>query len=172
MMKKSFESVLNKFNSPLWGFHCMLPEEVSEFFLGKDIKRLVCQINGEHEFSCALMPKGDGLYFININKEIRTKFHLQIGDKVQLELWPDESKYGLPMPEEMEVLLQQDPEADKLFHALTPGKQRSLLFMIGKPKTSTIRLNKALAITEYLKGAGGKVDFKDMNAFIRSFRKY
>lgn len=170
-MKKSFQSILHKFQSPLWGFHAVVPEEVSTFFLNKDIKRLVCKINGEIEFPCALMPKGDGQYFINLNKEIRTQLRLEKGDQLHLELWPDKSKYGLPMPEEMEELLAQDPEADQLFHKLTPGKQRSLLFIIGKPKTSAIRLQKALATCEYLKSTGGNLKFPELNAYMRTFRK-
>lgn len=40
------------------------------------------------------------------------------------------------MPEELEELLHQDEEGNRLFHALTPGKQRTLLYYIGAPKTA------------------------------------
>ena len=75
----------------------------------------------------------------------------------------DESKYGIPMPEEMQEALYMDPEADQLFHKLTPGKQRSLLYIIGKPKSSNKRIEKAIVILEHLKTQGGKVDFKQLN---------
>lgn len=169
-MTKSFESTLSDKNSALWGFHCLVPTAVSEFYLSKDIKRLICKINGDHQISCALTSRGDGNYLIRINKEIRKKYQLESGDTITLEVWPDESKYGMPIPEELEELLKQDPEADKLFHALTPGKQRSLLFMVGKPKSSAIRLNKALGVTEYLKTSGGKVDLRELQVFMRGFR--
>ena len=73
------------------------------------------------------------------------------------------------MPEEMEVLLAQDEEADRYFHQLTPGKQRSLLHIIGKPKTEATRLKKAIVITEYLKTNRGKLDFKELNL---AFKEY
>ena len=74
------------------------------------------------------------------------------------------------MPEELEELLKQDLEADKYFHALTPGKQRSLLFLVGKPKSPAIRLNKALGVAEYLKSRQGKVDLREVQVFMRTFR--
>ncbi|MBK8504974.1 MAG: hypothetical protein IPL46_23810 [Saprospiraceae bacterium] len=42
------------------------------------------------------------------------------------------------MPEELGELLQMDDKANDLFHALTAGKQRNLLFIVGKPKHLTL----------------------------------
>jgi len=64
-------------------------------------------------------------------------------------------------------LLQIDDEGNKLFHELTPGKQRSLLFIIGKPKNSDTRLRKALMTIDYLKEANGKLDFKELQTFYK-----
>ena len=158
-----FIAVLAKFDSPLWGFHVKVPEVVTAHFLKEKKKRVVCTLNGSTTFQAALMPNRNGYHFININKETRDKLKLRIGSEVQVELKKDESKYGLPLPEEMEVLLQQDPEGDQLFHALTPGKQRTLLYLIGKPKRSETRLKKAVVIIEHLKANLGKVDFRRLN---------
>lgn len=163
---QSFTTALQKFDSPLWGFHIVVPDEIAEPFLANGSKRVVCSLFGEAEFQCAIMVRGDklepappGKYFININKELRSKFRLSVGDEVKAALRPDESKYGLPMPEEMAELLAQDPEGDRLFHALTPGKQRSLLYIAGKPKGSETRLKKSVVIIEHLKVNEGKIDF-------------
>lgn len=170
-MTKTFKTTLSAYNAPYTGYYISIPEEVSSFFVKKDIKRFTCNINDEIEFPCALLSRSNGSHYIMINKTNQKKLHVQVGDELDLKLSADESKYGMPIPEEMEVLLEQDPDADKLFHALTAGRQRSLLFMIGKPKSSAIRLNKALAVCEYLKSTGGKVDIPELNEFIRSFRK-
>jgi len=170
-MTKTFKTTLSAYSAPYSGFYVSIPEEVSSFFVSKNIKRFTCNINDEIEFPCALLSRSNGLHYIMINKANQKKLNVQVGEQLDLKLSADESKYGMPMPEEMEVLLQQDPDADKLFHALTAGRQRSLLFMIGKPKSSAIRLNKALAVCEYLKTTGGKVDIPELNDFIRSFRK-
>lgn len=160
---KKFNTKLDRFQSELWHFHIPIPVEVSTFFLKKNNKRVICKLNDEIEFHCALMSKGDGTYFINVNKEIRTKLKLEPGTKVTAELQADESKYGMPMPEELKELLLIDDEGSEHFHQLTPGKQRSLIYIVSKPKNSDTRINKALVIVDYLKSTNGKLDFKDLN---------
>ena len=75
------------------------------------------------------------------------------------------------MPEEMEEIMAQDPEVDKVFHSLTPGKQRSLLYLIGKPKTTESRIKKAVLITRYLAEVNGEIDFREMNEYIKTNNK-
>ena len=97
---------------------------------------------------------------------------MQVGSKVQVSLQPDESKYGMPMPEEMDELLKIDDEANQYFHALTKGKQRSLLYIIGKPKNSDTRLNKAIVVTEHLKRWNGKLDFAILNQEFKDYKNF
>ncbi|MFK7984322.1 MAG: hypothetical protein AB8G86_30390 [Saprospiraceae bacterium] len=56
-----------------------------------------------------------------------------------------------------------DEVGSTFFHQLTPGKQRSLLHLIGKPKNSAIRLKKAVVVLDFLKTNNGKLDFKLLN---------
>ena len=156
----SFTSILGRFNSNLWAYHILVPEAVSRIFLDARVTRVVCTLNGSLTFQCALMPKGEGVYFINVNKEIRDSLKLKEGMQVQASLVKDESTYGLPMPEELQELLALDEEGDRLFHALTPGKQRNLLYIAGQPKTSDKRIARAIVVIDHLKANGGKIDFK------------
>ena len=163
--------VYNFYDSALWGGHISIPKKVADKFLKQKIKRVVCKLNDDHEFQCALMSKGDGTYFININSDIRKKLKLKIGSEVEVELKKDESKYGLPLPKEFEELLKIDDELNEVFHKLTPGKQRSLLHIIGKPKTSETRLNKAIVVSEYLKQVNGKLDFKQLQQVFKDYNQ-
>ncbi len=166
----NFSTILENFNASLWGHHIIVPDDIVQEFLNAGTKRIVCTLNETHTFQCALMPKGDGQYFIMLNAEIRKKLRLHVGSKIKVTLKKDESKYGLPMPEEMEELLKIDDEANHYFHALTLGKQRSLLHIIGKPKKTDTRLHKAIVITEYLKATRGKLDFKELQEAFRNQR--
>jgi bifunctional DNA-binding transcriptional regulator/antitoxin component of YhaV-PrlF toxin-antitoxin module len=103
------------------------------------------------------MPSGSGEYIISINKKKRDELGIRVGDIISVELTRDESKYGLPMPEEFREVLAQDPEGDRLFHALTPGKQRSLLYQASQKKDLDLRIHRALAIIEHLKENDGQV---------------
>src|SRR5690606_36361574 len=106
-----------------WYYLPVAAEHAEKFgFEGKS-RRVVCTLNGTETIQCALMPM-EGAFFIIINKKIRTKLSIGSGDSVSVELVKDTSKYGLPMPEEFREVLDQDPDGDRLFHALPAGAQR------------------------------------------------
>ena len=71
------------------------------------------------------------------------------------------------MTEELAELLAQDEEGNRLLHALTPGKIRTLLYIVGQPKTSDTRLHRALVVVEHLKANKGKIDYKQLNVSVR-----
>ncbi len=165
----SFETTLQKFDNNLWYYHLVIPTEIKDIFVVEKDRRVLIKINGSEEIPCAIMPNGDNYYFININKEVRKKLKLNIGDKVDVEIRKDKSKYGMPMPVEFEELLYQDPEVEKYFELLTPGKQRNLLHLIGKPKGQATRIKKAIVIAEHLKNHKGKLDFKILNEEYKNY---
>lgn len=66
-------------------------------------------------------------------------------------------------------MLDQDEQGNELFHALTKGKQRSLVYLVTKVKNSDSRLNKSLAIIEHLKDVKGQLDFKMLNEKIKYY---
>lgn len=146
-----------------WNFTIAVPLDIAEKFIEKDHRRVVCTLNEQYEFHAALMPNGNGGFFININSEIRKKLKLGEDAELYVQLRKDRSKYGIYLPEEMEELLLVDEEGSAFFHQLTPGKQRSLLHIIGKPKSSDIRLKKAVVVLDHLKTNNGKLDFKMLN---------
>lgn len=160
----SFNSIIGKKDSTLlWDYRILIPEPIAQDFLNAKIKRVICTLNNTISFHCAIMPSGDGSHFLLVNKENRKKLKLSAGDDIKVKLEEDTSKYGMALPEEMEELLLMDEEGSQAFHSLTAGKQRSLLYIIGKPKSSDIRLKKAVVVLDYLKMTGGKLDFKELN---------
>jgi hypothetical protein len=118
------------------GWHFIpVTAKIGEKFEKKDgSRRVVCTINGTETFQCALLPS-DGDFVIVVNKVKRDKLKIVDGDKITIELKTDDSKYGLPMPAEFKEVLKQDPAGNKLFHSLTPGKQRSVLSSSTSRKT-------------------------------------
>lgn len=119
-------------------------------------RRVVCTVNGTETFQCALLPS-DGDFVIVINKVKRDRLKIVDGDKITVELKPDDSKYGLPMPDELKEVLKQDPAGSKLFHSLTAGKQRSILYFVGKINDIDRRIYAALIFIEHLKKNDGKI---------------
>lgn len=146
-----------------WHFLTFPAKAVAKLeFEDKKSRRVVCAINGGHTFQCALLPWTKGGFCIVVNKKIRDKLGISHGDKVEVELVKDESKYGLPMPKELKEVLRQDREGNKLFHDLTPGKQRTMLYYIAKTKNVDRRIHMSLILTEHLKKNDGKIIFSKL----------
>lgn len=141
--------------------------EIGEMFdTGAKTRRVVCTLNGEHTFQCALSPN-KGKFVIGVNTAIRKKLSLVPGDKVTVKLVADDSKYGAEMPEELAEVMRQDSEGDKLFHALTTGRQRTLIYMIAAPKSIDKRIHLSLVVMEHLKENDGKVIIEKLDQDIK-----
>ncbi|MEP6945029.1 MAG: YdeI/OmpD-associated family protein [Acidobacteriota bacterium] len=139
-----------------WHFLMIDKKIVDKFGFPDKFKRVICSINGSGGFQCALLP-WQQMFYIIVNKKKRDALGIVSGDIVDVELVRDESQYGLPMPEEFREVLDQDPDGDRLFHALTKGKQRSVLYHIGNVKDIDRRIHVALIFVEHLKNNDGKI---------------
>jgi hypothetical protein len=140
---------LEKFTS---GMHfALISSELVTPFIEKGIKRVICRLNDSLDFHCALMPKKDGGYFINIGSTICKKLDLKIGDEITLIFTEDTTEYQFEMPEEFTEVLYQDPDAFIVFEGLTDGNKRSLIYLVATVKSSEKRIERALKIVEKLK---------------------
>lgn len=166
--KISFYSTLDNFHSNLWQYHCPVPEEIALQFIEGDNKRIICQLNELPPYPAALMKTAD-YWFILINKSMQERLKISEGEKLKVQIEKDHSEFGHEMPEELQVLLDQDELGNQYFYALTKGKQRSLVYLVSKVKNSNSRLNKSLAIIEHLKESRGKLDYKQLNERIKYF---
>jgi hypothetical protein len=68
-------------------------------------------------------------------------------------------------------VLAQDEEGARYFYALTKGKQRSLVYVVGKVKNVDSQIAKGLAIMHHLKEAQGKLDFKRLGEVIKEYNQ-
>ena len=153
-------------SSPPWHILRVPKTKVAHFGFSRNLRRVVCILNDVETFNCALFPsKGD--YFITLSKKLRDKLGLVVGDTVTIELTKDESKYGMPMPEEFAEVLRQDAEGDRLFNKLSPGDQRLMLKLVVFVKDADRRIARALAGIELLKGADGKFDYHAQHLAMR-----
>ena len=163
-----FTAKLDNFNTKLWSYHIKVPGPIAQSFLDQGIKRVVCRLNDSLELQCAIMSAGDGVYFILINKKIRDQLKLKEGSRVHVSMEKDNSEYGLPFPEELKEVLAQDKEGNILFHKLTPGKQRNIIYAAGQVKNPDLRIQRSMIMIEHLKKNGGKIDFKKLYQELRS----
>lgn len=150
-------------DSPLWGNFVVVPTPIATQFLDQKNRRVIVTYNDSIPYHQALMPDGNGGFFLTVNKEIRKSLELHEGMDITISIRKDHSKYGMAMPEEFSELLKLDIEGSNIFHALTLGKQRTLIHLVAKNKGSDTRIKKALVILNYIKAVNGVIDFKELN---------
>lgn len=162
-MMVKFESKLETTDGePVYHILRVARELVVPFEFKGNLRRVICTLNGIETFNCSLFPsKGD--YFLTLNKKLRDRLGIESGDIVIVELKKDDSKYGMPMPEEFAEVLRQDPDGERLFNKLSPGDQRLMLKLIVFVKDTDRRIARALTGIELLKRSDGKFDYHDQH---------
>lgn len=147
----------------LYHTHIKIPKKIQAHFQKQEIKRVIFTLNGGEENHGGFIPRGNGTNFLMTSKALLKKNKLNIGDNVLVTLWEDTSKYGMPICDEMQELLDQDNQGSALFHKLTDGKIRSLLYKANGYKSSDKRLEKSVIIIEHLKANNGALDWQMLN---------
>ncbi|MCF2447677.1 YdeI/OmpD-associated family protein [Dyadobacter sp. CY345] len=147
-----FESILERLPGKGGLFYMSVPVEIAQQFMpDRKPVRMVCLLNNQVKFQCAIMPKSDGGYYINVGTPLRTEGKFTLGCKLSAEVWQDESQYGRDMPEELAELLAIDEIGDKLFHALLPGHQRGIIHYVASSKVVQTRIDRAIKMLDRLK---------------------
>lgn len=167
-MNATFKAVISKYDNSLWAFHVKVPDDIYQLFADTKIKRVLMQIDDSEKLHAGFMPEGNGKYFLMLSKDVMKKLHLAIDQNVTVTIEEDTTKYGMPIAEEMKELLELDPDGEVLFHKLSPGKIRSLLYTVNKFKSSDKRIEKSVIILEHLKANGGNLDWKALNQAFKS----
>jgi hypothetical protein len=162
-VRNNYKALLSRFNNNLCHFHVAVPQKIANPFVTGNNRRIICAINKTDIFQSVLMPLGVSNYFININKKFRDKLELNSADEIEVHLQKDESEFGLPIREEFKELLFQYKVGNYLFHQLTAGKQPTVLYSIGKPKSTDLRIRNGIVILEYLKNNKSSIDYKQLN---------
>jgi hypothetical protein len=132
----------------------ILPEAIAQLFQANNHKRVkvMASFNGKQvSYHGALIPKKNGIVTMYFSNEKQKLLGIFMNDYFNMQLFEDESKYGVEMPEELDAVLLSDHEAYTIFETLTPGRQRSIIYTIKRYKSTQTRVDKALILTENLK---------------------
>lgn len=162
-----FTGTLEKSHNKLWGSHVRVPKAIAFRLVDPKSRRVIRTLNGSGEHQCALLPFGDGDFVLSVNKHWCDTLHLEIGSEVRVGLRKDNSKYGLPVPEELKELFRQDKEGSRLFHALTIGRQRTLLYIIGSLGSPDARAWRASIVLRHLRENDGKIHYRELSRALK-----
>ncbi len=131
--------------------YILLDAATVNHLIKKDNNRVICTINHAVSFHCAIMPKKEGGHFINIGQAVCKKLGLTEGCSLEASFETDNTPYQFDMPEELMEVLNTDSKAYDLFHNLTEGNQRGLIYLITQVKSQDKRIARALKIAQQLK---------------------
>ena len=145
-----------------------VPEEVAAALIDEHSKRVVCTVNGTEKYHCAIHNDGMGGHRIMLNQQRCKKLGLVRGELLDIELEKDTSEYGVQMSDELREVLDQNPDADRIFHSLTKGMQRTLIYWSDNVKSSEIKIRRAIVMTDHLVAQNGKPDHKLLNEEIKA----
>lgn len=163
-----FNGELSKFDFNHWHFHIPIPEAIASQMMDEYHRRVLIWIKSTGPYHMALM-KSKEYWYVLVNQELRKKLELDETNTFPVKIARDHSEFGHQVPEELQVLLDQDEEGNDYFRRLTPGKQRSLIYIVTTVKNPESRMKKSLAIIHHLKLAKGKLDFKQLNTWIKYY---
>lgn len=162
-----FTAILEQSTNKLWSSHLRVPSSVAEKLVRSGSRRVLRTLNGCEAHQCALLPFGKGSFVLSVNKKLCDALHLKIGSAVRVGLQRDESKYGLPMPPELKELFRQDKESSRLFHSLTQGRQRTLLYIIGSATNPEARAWRASSIIRHLQKNNGTINYGQLTQALK-----
>ncbi|MEQ8358291.1 MAG: YdeI/OmpD-associated family protein [Cytophagales bacterium] len=100
---------------------------------------------------------------------MRTELEIEEESKISVLIEKDRSEFGMDVPEEFIEVMGQEELAWERFQQLTPGKQRTLIYIVNKVKNTDSRIRKALAIAHHLKEMKDVLDFKRINELIKYY---
>jgi hypothetical protein len=140
-----------------------IPVKVVKELGGKFKARVVCTVNGKLSFQAGIVALGEGKGYISITRKRLKELGVEHGQRVEVELKRDSSKFGMSMPEELAELLKQDDEGRRRFEKLTPGRQRYIIGYVNGVKNPELRLERAMLLIGNLKRLPeGKEQFRQM----------
>lgn len=166
-MQLSFVGTLIRQESSIgWHSIILVPEKFAMELEKQDHLRVKAIFN-RTETAHISIKKRQGEFYIVVNNKIRKALKIADNHRVEVNLETDKSKYGMPMPQELELMLAEEETASEFFENLTPGKQRSLIHIVSTVKNTDSRIRKAQAIVEHLIEVQGALDFKGVHAKIK-----
>lgn len=128
-----------------------IPPEIVDQLGGISKQRLLCTVNDTLTFQCGMVALGEGKGYITLNKKQLKSLGVDLGDEVRVSLKPDNSKYGMDVPAELEEWLSQDTAARERFDGLSPGKQRYIIYYVSGVKSPQKRMERTALLMENLK---------------------
>ncbi len=126
------------------------PKIISQLPEGR--KRTKGTMNGA-AFSLAINNLKSGERYFAVSNALRKAAKISVGDPVQVDFYLVDPSI-VELPEELEAVIAQDSDAEKIWQAFTPGRQRSLAHYVNTAKSVDSRIKRSLELMYKMKTGG------------------
>lgn len=141
----------------------LLVQLPGKFEKGNFNQRLIIRLDGTLSWQCGILAMGEGSGCITLQAPRLKKIGKSVGDDVFVELWKDDSEYGVEVAEELQVYWDQEPESFRRFSQLKPSMQRYILNHVNGAKHPEKRLERTVLLMRNLVNASeGKETFREL----------
>ncbi|MCF2443937.1 YdeI/OmpD-associated family protein [Dyadobacter sp. CY345] len=127
-------------------FYLIVPADAVDKLKNKRLTRLLCTVDKKLTFQCGLNHLGDGNFFVILSSKNVKALNKVAGDTVYFELTEDPDPLGVPMPEVLAALIEQDEVLKSSFEKMSLGKKRSIIHAITRIKDVDKQVSNAVKL--------------------------
>ena len=148
-MSKTWEFKALLYKSRKGGYWVDIPYDGKKEFGTRGTVRVFAWFDGvEHRTSLA--PKGDGMHWLHVRKEIRDAIGKDDGDTIQVKIKLDTKSRNPEMPESLQWLLDNEPEIKTVFDNQSPSTKKYLIESVLLAKTEETKVKNIHKVFEFL----------------------
>ena len=145
---KRFKAVLEMGQRALGWTTVRVPFELEE--LGKMVRlRVRGDVNG-YAFRTSLFPQAGGGFYLLVNRAMQAGAGVKLGDEAEFRLEPDLEPREAELPDELAVLLDEEPGLREWFDELSEYMRREIGKWVMEPSSEAARLRRAEQMAERL----------------------
>ena len=146
----SFSAQIERFDGEGHMHFLALPDNLVDDIKSQGKKRYIITVNDAVTWHCGLLGTGDGRWCVMVAKEKLKRAQTTLGGWVHVDFAVDDSKYGMPVPPDLQDTFDDDPAFLTRFDAMLPGKRRNALHHIASAKTDATIAKRILKLMNEL----------------------
>lgn len=146
---KSFDAVLEKGDNGLGWTIARVPFGPRDVWPGMVRLRVKGAVNG-FAFRTSLFPYRGGGFYLLVNRAMTEGAGVRLGDTATFSLEPDMAPRPAELPEELDVLLDEEKGLREFYDSLSESMRREIGKWVGGVKSDASRMKRAQQMAERL----------------------
>lgn len=126
------------------------PFTAEELFGKKGQVKVKAKFDDAVEYRGSLANMGQGIHCLGLTQAIRKELGKTFGDKVSVELWQDTEERIVEIPEDVQKILDENPEARDLLIKMSYTHRKEYIRWITEAKKSETREKRKLKMIEMI----------------------